>query len=424
MDKERSVLAKVTQYLDTEWPNQVSEDLRPYFHRKNELSVEQDCILWGARVIIPPKGREEMMKELHQEHLGSTKMKQFARSYIWWPGLDKDLEELASGCSVCLAHRVMPKKAPLHPWDWPEKPWVRVHADYAGPVLGTYFLIITDAHSKWIETLPTKDTSATATVNLVRSVFARFGLPMTCVTDNGPNFASQEFNLFLEKNGVRHITSAPYQPSTNGQAENTVKTLKSFLKHCEGSDWRTQLDKFLFKFRVTPHSTTGVSPAELMFGRKLRTVLDLTNPKKCLQKSMLSKQDKQKSNFDTKFPRNLKLTPESPVRIRNYSTMSKDRWIPAQVLEQTGPVSYKCELPGGGVVRRHVDQLMTRSSPKIQDSPAKNVSPQGEEPLAHSPKANERIEPVDGAEISLPRVPSTPVRRSTRVVKPPHRLDL
>ena len=88
--------------------------------------------------------------------------------------------------------------------------------------MGTYFLVLIDAHSKWIEVLPTKDTSSIATVRLIRNVFSHFGLPLTFVSDNGPNFVSREFELFLEKNGVHHITSAPYQPRTNGQAENTV----------------------------------------------------------------------------------------------------------------------------------------------------------------------------------------------------------
>ena len=191
--------------------------------------------------------------------------------------LDSDIERVSSQCLVCLAHKSSPKRAPLHRWDWPEKSWLRLHADYAGPVMGMYFLVMIAAHTKWIEILPTKDTSSAATISMMRHVFSHFGLPMTLVTDNGSNVCSREFELFLSNHGVRHITSAPYQPSTNGQAENTVKSLKMFLKHCDGADWKTKLDKFLFQYRVTPHQTTGVSPAELMFRRKLRTVLDLVH---------------------------------------------------------------------------------------------------------------------------------------------------
>ena len=365
-----------------------------------------------------------MLAELHQEHLGSTKMKLLAHSYFWWPGLDRDIEELSTGCSVCLANRVLPKKAPLHPWEWPDKPWLRVHADYAGPVVGMYFLVITDAHSKWIEVLPTKDTSSTATISLIRNVFSHFGLPMTLVTDNGPNFTSQEFRLFLEKNGIRHITSAPYQPSTNGQAENSVKTFKTFLKHCAGEDWRTKLDKFLFQYRVTPHSTTGVSPAELLFGRKLRTVLDLVHPGKCVQQKVLSKQDQQKLNYDSSPSRNLELSPETAVMVRNYSTVSKDRWVPARVMQQTGPVSYKCVLPSGNVVRRHQDQILNRSNATTVTTPMKTFSPNCDM-SANSPIVPERADESEGgAEVEAPPKQATPVRRSTRVVKPPDWLDL
>ena len=419
------VIAKVLLFLDCGWPETVEDALKPFFHRKNELSVQQGCLLWGARVIIPSQGREQMLRELHQEHLGSTKMKQLARSYFWWPGLDRDIEELSASCGICLSNRALPKKAPLHPWDWPDKPWVRVHADYAGPVLGTYFLVLTDAHSKWMEVLPTKDTSSFATINLIRNVFSRFGLPLTFVSDNGPNFVSREFELFLEKNGVRHITSAPYQPSTNGQAENAVKSLKYFLKHCAEEDWRMKLDKFLFQYRVTPHSTTGVSPAELMFGRRLRTVLDLVHPGKCVKQNVLSKQERQKSNYDTTVTRGVQLNPESPVMVRNYSTVAKDRWIPAKVLEQTGPVSFKCELSGGRTVRRHQNQILTRSPNLLPTMLNKTFSPDNI-PLAHSSMVSGSREEEDevGPEVEVPLRQATPVRRSNRVVKPPDRLDL
>ena len=417
------VIAQVILFLDCGWPDTVEEELKDYFNRRDELSVQQGCLLWGTRVIIPSKGRELMLKELHQEHIGSTKMKQLARSYFWWPGLDRDIEEVSRSCSVCLATRVSPKKAPLHPWDWPEKPWVRVHVDYAGPVNGTYFLVLTDAHSKWIEVLPTTNTSSSATINLIQNVFSRFGLPLTLVSDNGPNFVSKEFEVFLEKNGIRHITSAPYQPSTNGQAENTVKTLKSFLKHCVGEDWKLKLNQFLLKYRVSPHSTTGVAPAELMFGRKIRTVLDLVRPEKSMKQTVLSKQETQKSNYDASIPRQLQLQPESPVMVRNYSTISKDRWIPAKVVKQTGPVSYKCELPGGTVIRRHQDQIWTKSTKPILTTPMKTII--GDSLTTHLPTEIGRSE---GAQMELnaeaPVKQATPLRRSARVVKPPDRLDL
>ena len=86
------------------------------------------------------------MSELYSSHAGSSRMEELARSYLWWPNLDKDLEELCNSCPDCLSHRANPPKAELHPWEWPTRPWHRIHVDYAGPVGGRYFLIIVDAH--------------------------------------------------------------------------------------------------------------------------------------------------------------------------------------------------------------------------------------------------------------------------------------
>ena len=77
-------------------------------------------------------------------------MKSIARSYVWWPKIDKHIEELVKNCVDCQSNRDKPAVAPLHPWVWPSKPWQRVHIDFAGPFLGKNLLLV-DAHSKWPE---------------------------------------------------------------------------------------------------------------------------------------------------------------------------------------------------------------------------------------------------------------------------------
>ena len=105
--------------------------------------------MWGNRVVIPQKLRARLVEELHRDHPGMVKMKAVARSYLWWPGVDRDLEECARSCLSCQAVRNAPTVAPLHPWVWPAKPWQRIHIDFAGPFMGRTFLIVIDAHSKW-----------------------------------------------------------------------------------------------------------------------------------------------------------------------------------------------------------------------------------------------------------------------------------
>ena len=123
-----------------------------------------------------------------------------------------------------------PPSAPLNPWKWPLRPWARLHLDFAGPFQGKTILVLIDTHSKWIEAVCTPSTSSTAVINELRTLFAKFGLPETIVTDNGTGFTSQEFKAFLQDNGVKHITSSPYHPASNRLAERAVQIVKRGLK--------------------------------------------------------------------------------------------------------------------------------------------------------------------------------------------------
>ena len=98
--------------------------------------------------MIPASLQEKVLALLHDGHPGMVKMKSFAHQYVWWPGVDKALEDRVKQCAPCQETRKAPPLAPLHVWEWPTKPWIRVHADYAGPFMGNMFLILIDAHSK------------------------------------------------------------------------------------------------------------------------------------------------------------------------------------------------------------------------------------------------------------------------------------
>ena len=107
------------------------------------------------------------------------------------------------------------------------------------------------------------------------------------MSDNGTCFTSTEFQSFMELNGIRHVRSAPFHPATNGLAENMVRTFKSALRHVKGEEVRLSIDRFLFKYRITPHTTTGKSPSELLLGRRIRSTFDLLRPMETLQQRVL-----------------------------------------------------------------------------------------------------------------------------------------
>ena len=248
--------------------------------RKDELGTHNGCILWGHRVVIPARGQHQLLEDLHNTHPGIIRVKSLARCYLWWPGLDDDIKAKVKSCEVCDLHRAAPAAAPLHSWEWPEKPWSRIHVDHAGPFMGQLFLIVIDPYSNWIEVYPTSITSATATIELLRRAIATHGLPDMLVSDNGTGFASTEFGNFMAKNRILHLKTAPRQPSTNGLVERPVRTLKDGMKKLEGAEGtvHTKLSRFLLAYRSTPQTTTGVTPAELLFNRRPRTRLDLIRP--------------------------------------------------------------------------------------------------------------------------------------------------
>ena len=330
------VQAKVLRCLSEGWPSQVDDDLRPYWSRKLELSVHDGCLMWGGKVVIPPPGRKPLLVELHGAHPGVSRMKSLAQSLMWWPGMDCEIEDMVKHCMECQQDRPAPPPAPLHPWNWPTRPWARLHIEFAGPMEGSMFLIVIDVHSKWLEVFPMKTASAQTTIRQLRTLFARFGLPESIVSDNGSQFTAAEFEQFCQQNGINHIKVAPYHPSSNGLAERAVQIFKRGMKKSTIGTIGDRLAKVLMQYRVTPHTTTGVSPAELLLGRKPRTRLDLIKPN--LQSKIENKQQDQKESHDKKS-RNRHFVEGESVLVRNHR--EGEEWLPGCVEERSGPVSFR-----------------------------------------------------------------------------------
>jgi hypothetical protein len=274
------VLSRVMSYVMGGWPEHCTDqELKPYFRRKSEMSCDHGCLMWGMRVIIPPCYRERMLDELHMTHSGVVKMKSLSRSYLWFPGLDGAIEDLVGACGACQALQKEPPPVPLMPWEYPQNVWERVHIDFFELEKKYYFLLV-DAHSKWLEIIEMKNTTAQSTVRELRKLFALYGLPKVVVSDNGPQLTSAEMERFLRQNGVKHSFSPPYHPATNGAAERCVQTVKNVLKKylLESVGGDQALQNFLLSYRVTPHGTTNRSPAEMFLRRSPRTRFSMLKP--------------------------------------------------------------------------------------------------------------------------------------------------
>lgn len=133
--------------------------------------------------------------------------------------MGQDVDNEVSLWADCQSNRKSPPTEPLHPWEWPEKPWTQLHVDYPGPFLGKMFLVLIDSHSKWMDVYPMNTSTSHATIEKLRQSFSVMGLPQMLVSDNATCFTSTEFTSFMKQNGILHVTSAPFHPSSNGLVE-------------------------------------------------------------------------------------------------------------------------------------------------------------------------------------------------------------
>ncbi|KAJ8351850.1 hypothetical protein SKAU_G00233260 [Synaphobranchus kaupii] len=375
-------LSQVHEWCLKGWSREVDSPYKPYSQRRLELSVKDGCVLWGARVVIPKRGRGSVLKQLHNTHPGISRMKGLARSYVWWPGMDMEIEQEVQSCLACQETRKCPARAPLHPWEWPEVPWSRLHIDYAGPFQGKMFLVIVDAHSKWIDVYPTSSATSETTIEKLRQCFSTHGLPQMIVSDNGTCFTSAEFELFMQKNGIQHVTSAPFHPASNGLAERAVQTFKEGLKKAKGGTMETKLARFLFNYRITPQTTTGLSPAEMLMSRRLRSTLDLLLPdvKSRVRRNQLRQKEQHDGHSKWRG-----FSPGEEVYVRNYSYGPK--WILGRVEKCTGPVSYRVRTGDGQSKRRHVDQIRKRHVAETNDMTASGGAGEPSSLQGHAPSA-------------------------------------
>ncbi|KMQ89659.1 hypothetical protein RF55_10687 [Lasius niger] len=193
-------------------------------------TLTANCLLLEHRVVIPPIFRQPIIDDLHAAHVGIVKMKGVARSFVFWLGIDKNIKRIAKTCKEYAKHAHTPPKFRNHHWEYPKGPWERVYSDYAGPVAGMMLLVI-DAYSKCLEVKVTSSTTSASTIAILDELFATYGTPVTIVSENGTQFTATEFKDFLQTNGVKyHKLTALYHPSTNGQAERYLQTVKDALK--------------------------------------------------------------------------------------------------------------------------------------------------------------------------------------------------
>lgn len=347
-------LQLVSCYIQSGWPSRKSinvSEVAKYYDQRDALSIIDGCVFFSDRIVIPTRYRPSILKELHRGHPGIVRMKLLARSKVFWPQIDSDVERTVKSCENCATAGKSPIKCTLQPWPIPSKPWSRLHIDYAGPINGMSFLVVVDALSKWPEIFITKSTTTSKTVELLLEAFSRHGYCDTLVSDNGPQFASSE--SFCKSTGIEHIRTAPYHPQSNGQAERFVDLLKKGLTKGEGS-LETRLREFLHAYRSTPSYNLGSkSPAEILNNRSMKSRLDLLQPQ-ILQTSMSSQFDRHHGAKWKSFAAG------DQVYYQLHQSNASWKWVPAVIQKEVGAVNYEISLDSGRTIKAHANQLKFR----------------------------------------------------------------
>jgi len=247
----------------------VEADLRLYHTFADELSVSCDLAFKGHRLVVPLPARADILDRLHSAHTGVNGCLRRARETVFWPGITADVKRLAETCQICARYQQATQKEPLMSHPPPSRPWEKVGVDIFTFAERDY-LVTVDYLTGYFELdrLPSKAVSDV--VYCLRQHFARHGIPVEVVSDNSP-FGAAEFKRFANKYEFRHITSSPRYAQSNGRAENAVKSAKRIMIKAReaGSDPLLAL----LEWRNTPSEQLGPSPAQLMFGRRTRTLL-------------------------------------------------------------------------------------------------------------------------------------------------------
>lgn len=272
-----SNLRMVKEYIKYGFPVDVHSSLSKFKSNSEDMSIVKGCIMYRNRVFIPQPLRSKVLAQLHSCHPGISGMKSLARALIWYPGIDRDIVDLVRNCKQCQSVLAKPAQNSNIDWPKPNRKWSRVHVDHFFFHNKIFFIVI-DALTKYIECEIVSSTSSNVTIEILRQIFSRNGLPDLIVSDNATSFTSLEFKEFLEANGIHHLTPPPYSPSSNGQAERAVRVIKDLLKKNILGSLQSRLSSVLLYYRNVPHSVTQISPSVALNGRNLITVNDRLNP--------------------------------------------------------------------------------------------------------------------------------------------------
>ena len=243
----------------------------------SELCVTDDGIVMRQHLIVIPEIFYTRVIDLaHDGHQGIRKTKELLRSKVYFPGIDALTEERIRSCMACQVNSRSEYYESCQASDLPSSPWEIVAIDFYSVENGSQLLLIIDEYSRYAIVREVNSTSAENVLPILHDVFSMFGIPAILKSDNGPPFNGVEYEHFCSFFGIHYRFITPYWPQANAEAERFMQNFSKVFQNAAvyGTNWRFELNQFMAAYRSTPHSSTGVAPASLMFKAHLASRLE------------------------------------------------------------------------------------------------------------------------------------------------------
>ena len=274
-DPEYQQLQKVILQGFPDHRSQLHESCRCYWNAREHLTMDDNLIVHGCRLLVPATMRHQVLSHLHESHQGIVRTKQRARLTVYWPGIDHDIDNVILSCKKC--QNLLPSnvKEPITSKTKPSRPFQEVAADFCH-YGGQDYLILVDCCTDWPDIIPMgHNTTSPRLIKAIRQSFCRTAIPDILWSDGGPQFTSKLFQDFAKQWGFTHQTSSPHYPQSNGKIEATVKSMKKLISTSWNNRYlnEDQMCRALLQYRNTPSRKDNLSPAQKLYGRPVQDTI-------------------------------------------------------------------------------------------------------------------------------------------------------
>ena len=346
-------------------------------------------------MVLPKSFRKRVLKMAHEGsgHLGSRKVKALLKQRFIWPGMGLDVIAHTRSCAVCQrCSKSKSRKVPLMERRVLTEPFEVMAFDLVDPFPKAksgcrYVLTSICMSSKWPEAIPLKTMTARDVATGMLQIFARTGIPLQILTDQGTQFLSSLVTHLCKDLKIDKLRTAPYHPECNGVVERMHGTLGPMLTKASrlGLDWVDQLPFAMFALRSAPNRDSSFSPFQLVYGHRVRTPLDILHQgwaelefeeleteewsdwlvdRLEVWHGLLSERSKdagerRKASFDKgTVDRQLEVGDKVLCRIPGMIDKLEESWHgPYEVIEKTSRVDYKVKVGKGKAKVLHVNNL-------------------------------------------------------------------